>query len=367
MNIEDVWSDWQVEKIIGRGSYGTVYKCFKDTENSKEYSAIKVISVPQDNYEINSFDSNGMTNEQTKDYYKDIVDEFIGEIKILESLKNNKNIVNIYDSKVVEKEDGIGWQIFIRMELLTDFNSYTATREMKTEDILKLGTDLCEALKVCNDKKIIHRDIKPENIFVDNEGNFKLGDFGVAKQLEKTEMSLSRKGTYNYMAPEVFNSKKYDSRADIYSLGLVMYRLFNRNRLPFLDPNKQIIKYSEREEAFEKRIRGEKIPPISGIDENINGLLLRACAYKQDDRYRTVEDFLQSIENILLGKKSNNQIKNFIIKHKLIFIIVSLLLLAFLSGLAGYFWSERNYSIEQKTTVFDNSISDEATDNTEKS
>ena len=266
MKIEQIWPEWKVEKAIGQGSYGTVYKCVCNENGTEKYSAIKVISVPQNDAEYGVSTSDGLTN--AKEDYKEIVDEFAKEIKILESLKGNKNIVSIEDSKVIEKEDGIGWQIFIRMELLTDFNTYTSQKKLEREDIFKLGTDLCEALKVCASQKIIHRDIKPENIFVDSEGNFKLGDFGVAKQLEKTEASLSRKGTYNYMAPEVFNSKKYDSRADIYSLGIVMYKLFNNNRLPFIDPTKQIVKYSEREEAFEKRIRGEKIPAINNVDEN---------------------------------------------------------------------------------------------------
>lgn len=73
----------------------------------------------------------------------------------------------------------------------------------------KLGKDICIALEECEKRKILHRDIKPENIFIDSDGNFKIGDFGVARQLENISTTMSQKGTYNYMAPEVVSKKKW--------------------------------------------------------------------------------------------------------------------------------------------------------------
>ena len=80
---------------------------------------------------------------------------------------------------------------------------------------------------------VVHRDIKPENIFVSATGDFKLGDFGIARTIEKTTFGMSKKGTYPYMAPEIYQGKESDILVDMYSLGLVMYRMLNDNRLPF--------------------------------------------------------------------------------------------------------------------------------------
>lgn len=332
MEINQVWPDWQVEEAIGQGSYGTVYKC---VNGEGKYSAIKVISVPQNELELKSGVTAGMTDEQQRSYYKEIIDDFVNEINLLEELKGAPNIVGIEDSLVVEKPVGIGWQIFIRMELLNDFQSYLSTHTMSEEDVIRLGIDVCNALTVCGSKNIIHRDIKPENIFVDSEGNFKLGDFGVAKQLEKTEASMSRRGTYNYMAPEVLSAKRYDSRADIYSLGIVMYKLLNKNRLPFIDPEKQIVKYSERQQAFEKRINGEKIPPVSGISSELNKVVLQACAFKPEDRFKKVIDLKQSLEKLLSGNKNDSKIFDIIsvLKSNRFKAVISIILvLAILSG-----------------------------------
>ena len=81
---------------------------------------------------------------------------------------------------------------------------------------MKLGIDLCRSLEYCGQLHIIHRDIKPENIFVSRFGDFKLGDFGIARELEKTMSTLSKKGTYSYMAPEMYRGEQYDSRVDMH-------------------------------------------------------------------------------------------------------------------------------------------------------
>ena len=87
--------------------------------------------------------------------------------------------------------------------------------------------------KSAKKRNIIHRDIKPENIFVNDFGDFKLGDFGIARKMENVTGGLSQKGTFNYMAPEVAGNGRYDSRADIYSLGIVLYRLLNQEPAAF--------------------------------------------------------------------------------------------------------------------------------------
>lgn len=301
--IEKVWPEWRVEKEIGRGSFAAVYRCVKEENGAKEYCAVKVISVPQDGYGSDEVRTENMSDEETKIYYKEIVDDLVKEIEILRALKGTDNIVEIYDAKVVENEKAAGWTIYIRMELLTDLNTYMCDKKLSEDEIIKLGTDLSRGLAVCHKAKIIHRDIKPENIFVDDRGNFKLGDFGVARQLEKTQCSVSVKGTYNYMSPEVYAGKKCDGKSDMYSLALVMYKLLNHNRLPFLDPNKQIVRFSERQAAFKRRIKGEKLPPIAGISDELNAVILRACAFKSTDRQKNIEEFAKELEMIGKGKK----------------------------------------------------------------
>ncbi len=282
-----VWPEWKVVEQIGEGSFGKVYKVVRSELSVTTYAAVKVISIPQNDAEINSLRAEGMDNDATKAYLQGIVNDFITEVKLLETLKGTSNIVSVEDFRVVEQKNRIGWDIFIRMELLTPFTDYVADRQMSEQEVIKLGIDMCTALELCAQRKIIHRDIKPENIFVSSFGDYKIGDFGIAKELEKTSGALSSKGTYNYMAPEVATGKKYDATVDIYSLGLVLYKLLNNNRLPFIDPYAQQIQYQERKNAVDRRLRGEVIPAPVNASEQMASIVLAACAYSPEGRFET--------------------------------------------------------------------------------
>ncbi|MBO4615829.1 MAG: serine/threonine protein kinase [Lachnospiraceae bacterium] len=289
VDVKDFWPEWEIEKLIGSGSYGNVYRARKDVNGVSVYSAIKVISIPSNDSEVESMAAEGLSVGDSITYYKQLTEDIIKEVSFMESCKGDANIVTIEDYKVIEQDDKPHYDIYIRMELLTPLNTYLCDKTLTNKEIIKLGTDICNALSVCERKHIIHRDIKPENIFVNEFGDYKLGDFGIARSLESMTFGFSQKGTFNYMAPEVFNSSFYDSRADLYSLGIVLYKLLNHNRLPFLDTEKQLLSPSERRIAVERRLKGDKIPPIKGISPALSEIIVKACCYKPEDRYSTAE------------------------------------------------------------------------------
>ena len=196
---EPIDGKWYITKELGSGSFGKVFEVErKDFGNMK--SAMKIISVPSSESEIHSFISENydMDDKSVTSYFYGFVEEFIKEFQIMSQLKGHSNIVNYEDHDVKERRDGIGWDIFIRMELLKPMNDYFKEHMPTQSDVIKLGIDMCKALEVCQKHSIIHRDIKPSNIFVSDNGDFKLGDFGVARTLEKTSSGLSKKGTYTY-------------------------------------------------------------------------------------------------------------------------------------------------------------------------
>ena len=102
----------------------------------------------------------------------------------------------------MKEKDGFGFEINIRMELLERLETYYIEKEITSHDILKCGLDISKALRDCNKMNIIHRDIKPDNIFVNKFGDYKLGDFGIARNLEKTTSGLSQKGPLIILLPK---------------------------------------------------------------------------------------------------------------------------------------------------------------------
>lgn len=295
--LKNVWPDWRIVRILGKGSYGTVYEAERNDSFTGAKAAIKVISVPQDRGEIDSLRSEGMTEENAKVFFRNAIDSFIKEIEIMESFKGTQNIVSVEDYKVIEKTDGIGWDIYIRMELLTPFNAYITDRVMSESEIVNLGIDMCTALELCAKKNIIHRDIKPENIFINAFGNYKLGDFGIARKLENVSGGLSYKGTYNYMAPEVERGNEYDATVDIYSLGLVLYRLANNNRMPFLSAADQM-NPNARQEAVRRRMSGEPLPAPSGVSYDLAQIILTACRYDPAERFASASAMKNALRSV---------------------------------------------------------------------
>lgn len=296
-NLEEVWPEWKIEKQIGRGSFGVVYKAVRVENELTSSAAIKVISIPQDQSEMDSLRAEGLDLCASRTYLKEIVDDFINEIRLMEPFKGIQNIVSIEDYKVIEKKDEIGWDIFIRMELLTPFNTYISDKRLTEQEVIKLGCDICTALDICAKRNIIHRDIKPENIFVNSFGDFKLGDFGTARKMENLFCGMSQKGTYNYMAPEAISGTEYDGRVDIYSLGLVLYRLMNENRLPFVS-ERQLLSPAERQGAFERRIRGEALPAPCNASKSMADVILKACAFQPEERYANAFEMKNALQQI---------------------------------------------------------------------
>ena len=296
-----VWPEWELIEKIGEGSFGKVYKAKRTERGRSFYSAIKIISIPASKGELDSVRSE-MNNEQsTREYFRNLVEDCIQEIYTMEHFCGNSHVVSFEDFKVVEYLDEIGWDISIRMEYLTSFMDYCTGKELTEKEVIKLGCDLAMALIYCRKLNIIHRDVKPENIFVSRFGDFKLGDFGIAREQAHTMSNMSKKGTYSYMAPEIYKGEKYDSSIDIYSLGIVLYKLMNQNRLPFLSLDKQLITYRDKETALARRLAGEKMPVPVNASAAFSHIILKACAYEPGKRYRKPEDMLRDLEKLRLA------------------------------------------------------------------
>lgn len=293
-----VWPEWKIVEKIGEGSFGKVYKACRTEQGTTFYSAIKVITIPSNQGELSSVRSESPNEQSVKEYFQGLVDECIQEVSTMEYFRGNSYVVSVEDYKVVEYLDDIGWDIFIRMEYLTSFMEYCAEKPLKEEDVIHLGIDLCKALEYCQCQNIIHRDIKPENIFVSRFGEFKLGDFGIARELDRSMSGLSKKGTFSYMAPEMYKGEEYDARVDIYSLGIVLYKLCNHNRLPFISLQKQLITYHDKENALNRRMAGEELPMPAQADNTLGEVILKACAYDRDKRYQTAVEFREVLERL---------------------------------------------------------------------
>ena len=292
------WPGWEVVRKIGEGSFGGVYEIQRTLPGGRvEKCALKKLTIPRDNGEIEELYSQSFSTDSITAHYKNRMEELVGEYGLMQSLNGCPNTVTCYDIRYVRHDDNIGWDIYIRMELLLPLKK--ALGSIYSEDtVCALGIQMCSALIACHRENIIHRDIKPENIMVSDRDIFKLGDFGIAKISEKTA-SGTLTGSYGYMAPEVANRQHYGAGADIYSLGMVLYWMMNRHTLPFLPLPPSIPTGAQRQQAQDRRLSGEPLPPPVDGSEALKKIVLKACAFSPAERYRSAEEMQAALQSCL--------------------------------------------------------------------
>ena len=294
------WSDWKIVKRLGGGAYGEVYEIERNNSGIREKAAVKIVSRPKEESELEADYQNGYDRESIAVKYTEILQEYINEYKLMKELQGQSNIVSCDDFALEKNPNGIGGKIYIRMELLTPLQKVTKERLLSEKEVIKLGKDICKALILCERRNIIHRDIKPDNIMISQFGDYKLGDFGVSKVMSHTT-SATMTGTEGYMAPEVLHIEKYGKEVDIYSLGIVMYWLLNNRRMPFIGADEKVTLVNANQAAI-RRYKGEKIPaPKNGSDE-LKKIVLKACEYKPKDRYLTAQEMYDALEKLGSGK-----------------------------------------------------------------
>ena len=286
---------WTVVRKIGEGSFGTVYEIERPIGGRMEKAALKKISIPQSASETDEMKSSSYSDAAITAHYRECLDDIVSEYDLLRSLRDNPNVVKCDDIQPFPKAGTIGWDVYIRMELLTPLMERLGT--MTPDRVIRLGRDISRLLVACKEKSIVHRDIKPQNIFLSNEGVFKLGDFGIARTLEHTS-GATKIGTYNYMAPEVYNNKPYGHSADVYSLGMTMYWLLNNNRIPFIPQSAAIPKRSEIDDALWRRFHGEPLPPPLNGSEALKNIVLKACKFDPAERYQNAQELLEDLDRL---------------------------------------------------------------------
>ena len=310
MSFSPLWGEWHIKDLIGKGTFGAVYRAEKTEYGNTYTSAVKHISIPHDNVNPESLIADGLVPDEKSVplYYDALRNQMITEINFCYTLRGNTNIVSYEDHCIIPKDNGIGYDIFIRMEYLTALPKYMREHYFDENCVIQLGIDICAALEVLDKHQIIHRDIKPANIFVNAVGVYKLGDFGESKVLSGSNAGMTVRGTYTYMSPEISRGGQADIRSDIYSLGIVMYRLLNGNKAPFVPADQPTVDTAAVEAANVRRFRGDPLPkPPYCQNPTLADVILKACAFAPEQRWQKPKQFRKALESIQEAIKSGGQ------------------------------------------------------------
>jgi serine/threonine protein kinase len=216
------------------------------------------------------------------------------ELEVMQQLKGHNRAVQLYSYEVVDISESK--MIYILEEFHTSMTDYLNVNNVTVSDVFKIVIGICDALLDCKKAGVSHLDVKPSNVFIDDFEHIKIGDFSSSLLEKDLKLNHEVRGTMEYMAPEVYREGKCGELADIYSVGLIMYRLFNNMRLPFVpDDDKQL--------AIYKRLSGTVLPQITIPNDflcsEINSLIKKTCAFNANERFQSFEDLRTNLNNVV--------------------------------------------------------------------
>ena len=255
---------YKIVKLLGEGSFGKAYLAKSDDQEDKKYVIKQVLM-------------DGMTDQEKRESFNEVV--------ILKKL-DHPNIIK-FKEVFLQRKPVEALNIVTEFADGGDLGQKIEEQKKKPfpeSQILDYITQICLALQHVHKKKILHRDLKSGNVFLMKSGIVKLGDFGISKGLKSTwDKAKTTVGTPYYLAPEIINNKPYDSKCDIWALGVLLYELmtfkmpFNAVSLPLLS-----IKIN----------RGVYKPP-PGIYSNQIKDLLKSCLTLEPENRPSINDILQ--------------------------------------------------------------------------
>lgn len=303
-SFENVFGDWKSEKCLGIGTDGRVYLITRQNEDgSTEQSILKTIRVSSGRNESKSYNSISQIDPENKSaYVDDIIDNIISNIKTIQRTDNGKHFVKYEQFEVRQTSDGKGKVILIKLEMMKSLTQLLNQFSFTLEETIRLGISVCKSLMRCRDFGYIYPNLKPDNILFDKRGVCKLADFGSFSLLEPSRTSIANKKTQYYMAPELLLTNNINCTCDTYSLGLVLYALTNRGRLPFVEKYPQEVTVNGLDRSKENRIIGEPFPKAENASDALMQVISKACATKESDRYLSPKQMLADLNSVLQNK-----------------------------------------------------------------
>ena len=274
-----IWPGWEIKEQVGEGDLGKVFRIERTDAGITREAALKVIEISGDPGEIKMYRKMGMDEDSITEIYEERKNQLFTAVVRLSCLRTAYGIASVEDFDSFWNEENSSWTILIRSEFLESLDAYGKKKDgdLLPYEIAEMGRDIAGALMTLEKEGITTLSVKPSNILRNTEGAYKLSDAGINEGTGR--LAASKVGTlFSWDAPELVRSGKYDQTSDIYSLGMVMYVLLNGGKRPFMEEGGVLKRWMKFRIANERRVSGEPLPnPVSG-DEELQKIVLRACA-----------------------------------------------------------------------------------------
>ena len=302
--LQHIIPEYEISDQIGEGASSSVYLASAGTGSEQTelgcQIAVKVIEIPAEDADLDKAPYAQIAPDRLASYIREEAENCLKKAEMVRSMQDAEHIIKIYDAEIRPIPGERRLAVLIYMEYLDTLRQCLEKEQISPENFRGIGIDLCKALEECRKKKIVHRDIKIDNIFKRGD-HYVLGDFGLSGYCDGSSSGDIMMGTRIYMAPEVYRGEENTALSDIYSLGMVLYILYNDSQIPFRPRNQRFVMAAEYEKAIMRRLNGEELPPPFSskyqIPADIAAIILKACSYDPADRFESAAAMRTALED----------------------------------------------------------------------
>lgn len=260
------------------------------SESGEKY-VLKHIPVPESETKTQALILTGAVENEAgaQVYYEDVANGIRREVIKLQSLSGHSCVAS-WAGYQVEPREGVGFDIYLLMPHRNSLRSFLNSNALTQLQALNFGIDLCNALSVLRDAGFVFLNLKPENIFVDNHGHFMVGDLGLMPLEGLQFCAVPEHYQSDFSAPELMELfAEPNETSDLYSLGMILYYIFNGNHLPFDDGK------VKPEKAKQQRLRGDVLPTPKYADYELAEIIAKACNADPQQRWATPAELRQAL------------------------------------------------------------------------
>lgn len=261
-------------------------------DSSEERFILKVLSIPAADSQVRAMILSGAYADEAAlhAYYGKVIDEVKQELNAGRKLAESGCFAGALDYQIETKESGVGYDVYILRPFHIPLDELLSRGAITNLRAVNLGIDLCDSVIACREAGYIFGNIKPENVFLTKSGRFMLGDLGLIPLEDLEYACLPEDYLGAYSAPELSEiTSSPNQTMDIYSLGMVLYKIYNGNHDPFED------EHTGEGMADKLRMTGKPLPTPIYADYELAGIILKACAFHPEERYQSPEELKQAI------------------------------------------------------------------------
>ena len=298
-----VFGSWVIGESIGSGTDGRVsYIYNQDGNGNRVTGVLKTIFFLENRSETKDYNKIGAVVKNSHSSLEEIVEAVANNIDHIMQIDDGKRFVK-YEEYEVRKVKG-GYVLYIRLEQMRSLENLLREFSLTESETIQIGLAICRSLVRTRKFSYVYPYLKPENILFTDNGNCKLADFGSFSYLEPSKASIAYKKSECFMAPEFITGGKTNTTCDTYALGLILYMLTNRGRLPFSETYPQPLTPAGLERSKHMRMNGEPLPKPELASDELFEVIKKACAFNVEDRFLHPGQMLEALKAIGTGRKN---------------------------------------------------------------